>query len=646
MTFSEELLLVVSITHLALGLWVLARNPRHAVNRSFFLFALGAAGFVSGIALLYLTHDFLFDKLAWTGCTIMLAGLLLLAHTFPDRDRVARGFWLLLLPLGFNALCIPFDVLIRSITVDSEGYIQPVNGPLLPLFLFNSLLYAALAVALFLRNRDRAHGIARIRHTYLMAGVMTFVFTFVIFDAILPFFGIYKFNLLGPVASIVFAAATAYAIIRHQLLDIRVIVQRGLIYTVLLAFVIGCYIAVMQVLHYLLGMWGDAVTIASAVLTTAFGIMSAPWIEARFRKLTDPIFFKDRYEYAAALHLLSSVLHANIRFEDLVRESETALRSILRTADVRIRLGACDAGDGAAAVLSIPIMLESESIGCIHLGEKRSGDPYTPEDLQLLRTFAYQAATALARAGLHAKAQRHAQELEAKVSERTRELEEAHERERQMINDLSHTLQTPLTILQTKLDRLKPRLSDDAEVRSLEHSLRGFSGLIYDLLALARLEGARPSPSAPFSLSELVADIAEEIDTIASAVGIEVSIRIAPNVYVSGDERRLREALMNIASNAVKYQREEGRRSITLTLEADDGFARIAVQDSGIGIAPEDVPHIFDRFYRGNGKARMQSGTGLGLAIAKRIIEQHDGTIEARSEPGSGTTVIVTLPLR
>jgi signal transduction histidine kinase len=575
-------------------------------------------------------------------CFILLVDLLLDGAFPPWRRLFLYGVPCLVLSVfGFS----PYGIVSLSFPAGLPAQIVPGVIYSFALFLYlGGLTYGLARVWIGLaREHDK---LRRTQLLYVLVGLIVTLAGQVLFDVILPLLGELRFFTLGPIASVFFALGCGYAIARHKLLDIRIVAQRGLVYTLLLVTIVGLYVSLAVVIGLVLKDSTDASIFFSAGITVVAGIFGAPAVERYFRKMTDRIFFKDTYDYPAALHTLSGVLHANVAFADLVRESEAALARILRASSVRITLGTpLESAHAERGSLRISIELDGDGIGCIYVGPKRSGDPYAPEDVQLLRTFAYQAATALSRAQLYADAQKHAAELETKVQERTRELSEANDRERQMINDISHNLQTPLTILQTKLDQLKPIVKDDTEIRSFEQSLTGFSGFVYDLLALARLEGGRKPEYETIDLSLLLADLAEEIGTIAAADNAKVETAIAPGIRVFGDARRLREAFMNIASNALKYLKEDGARRLSFDARIESDDAIVVIRDTGIGIAAADLPHIFDRFYRGKDMPKELKGTGLGLAIAKRIVEQHAGSIMAQSELGSGTEIRIRLPL-
>lgn len=636
-------LVLIAATTLAIGSWVFWTKPRHPINQSFFVFTLGVSTWTLALVALYVTHDFVFDAFAWIGYLLMIAGIVAFARLFPSGTTLSPQFSFIYIPLGLCAAIIPFNGFISSITIDEQGFVDPQLGPLFPVFVVTTLIYLCLITYLFTINFRQSRGRTRAQMLYLISGIACFIGAFVLFDVLLPIVDIYQLNLLGPASSLIFTILVAVAIVRHQLLDIRVVIQRSLVYSILLGCVVGIYIVLLQFMHYALGPYDETATFISTISTTIIGIFSAPYIERFFRRVTDRIFFKDTYSYPDAVHTLSEVLHRNITLTDLVRESELALAQICKAEGVRIVL------DGAAdtdADLTIPLMLDGAPIGSIALQQKLSGDPYTAQDMQLLTTFAYQAATALSRAQLYAAAQNQTVILEQRVAERTRELSESRAREQQTLNDLSHNLQTPLTVLQTRLETFKRMMPHNRDITSFEQALAGFSEFVYDLLALARLEGGRAPAHEPLSLSALIADITEEIEVIAAADDITVRAVIAPRLTVHGDERRLREAFLNVASNALKYVRPDGPRQVTIQADRDAAGVRVRITDTGIGIAAAELPRVFDRFYRSAAIPAELKGTGLGLSITKRIVEHHHGTIHIESTIGTGTTVTIHLPTR
>ncbi|HEY6222574.1 MAG TPA: ATP-binding protein [Gemmatimonadales bacterium] len=223
---------------------------------------------------------------------------------------------------------------------------------------------------------------------------------------------------------------------------------------------------------------------------------------------------------------------------------------------------------------------------------------------------------------------------------------------RRFTADASHELKTPLTVLKAAVERALTTPNLPAEsLTALEESMdeiNRMTELVDALLTLARAdEGLVRLHQEPVDLRALILETEETGELLAEPAGIEVSADAPVDpVIVPVDGSRIRQLVMNLLTNAVKYTPAGGR--VRLWLERDDGRVRFGVSDTGIGIAPGDLPHIFDRFWRAD-SARTRTGerpgVGLGLAICKWIAEAHGGTIEVQSRPGRGTTFSVTLPV-
>jgi heavy metal sensor kinase len=219
---------------------------------------------------------------------------------------------------------------------------------------------------------------------------------------------------------------------------------------------------------------------------------------------------------------------------------------------------------------------------------------------------------------------------------------------RRFTADASHELRTPLTAIRTEAEvALGNSLSTDEHRQLLGSILEECDRLTRmtdQLLALAREDagGARHA-FGRLDLAALLGRVAETLRPLAQGKGVRLHAEANGPVPVRGDETRLRQVFYNLLDNAIKYTPEEGEVELTLTDQG--GSARITVRDTGVGIPPEHLPHVFDRFYRvDRARSRAEGGTGLGLSIAQSIVASHGGTIALASTPGQGTTCTVVLP--
>lgn len=221
---SQELfILFIAIINFAIAAYVLLSGFAKRVNRHFFLFALGATVWESSVALLFLTHQVFLNEFILYGGIVMMYGFSLLAMVFPENDRLPKWTLPYSLPFLFVLCAIPFNVFVRTIVLDAHNNPRPVNGPLFFLYATIAVLYAAAGVAALQRKLKRLEGSAKLQASYLLWGSAIFIALALLADAILPAFGIFQFNILGPAASIILVGTVAYAIVRHHLFDIRII---------------------------------------------------------------------------------------------------------------------------------------------------------------------------------------------------------------------------------------------------------------------------------------------------------------------------------------------------------------------------------------------------------------------------------------
>ena len=222
---------------------------------------------------------------------------------------------------------------------------------------------------------------------------------------------------------------------------------------------------------------------------------------------------------------------------------------------------------------------------------------------------------------------------------------------RRFTAEASHELKTPLTVVRAGVERALTRADTPPEtLAALEETLQEvnrMTELLDSLLTLARAdEGRAELHRESVDLRDIIAEAGETGELLAEHAGVGIAIKLPVEpVVVSVDRSRVRQLALNLIENAVKYTPAGGR--VSVELGSNDGRAVFTVADTGIGIAPGDLPHVFDRFWRADSartRTSERAGAGLGLAICKWIAEAHGGTIDVQSRPGRGTTFTVGLP--
>jgi len=218
--------------------------------------------------------------------------------------------------------------------------------------------------------------------------------------------------------------------------------------------------------------------------------------------------------------------------------------------------------------------------------------------------------------------------------------------QQRLLADVSHELRTPLTVIKGNVDLMRRmKKLDDESMISIDQEAGRLTRLVGGLLLLAQAETGKLALNLKrVELDLLLTEVFQEMSILA---GSKVHLRLneIDQAYVNGDRDRLKQVFINLVANAIQYTPQGG--DVFLSLETIGGQARLIVRDTGPGIPAEDLPHIFERFYRAE-KSRTRretTGFGLGLSIANWIVERHGGRIEVNSQEGKGTTFAIWLPL-
>jgi signal transduction histidine kinase len=286
------------------------------------------------------------------------------------------------------------------------------------------------------------------------------------------------------------------------------------------------------------------------------------------------------------------------------------------------------------SMIIIPLTARGQVLGSLLLATARDfGRRYTDRDVVIAKEVGRRVGLAVDRALLYRAAEQAA---------RTRE---------EMVAVVSHDLKNPLSTIQMAVSfLLEDLLPDDAahqrerkQLHVIHRSAERMYRLVHDLLDVATIEAGQLAVNrSPVTVAALMADALELLRPLAAAKRITLVAEVSPEVPpVAVDRERVLQVFSNLGGNAVKFTPADGRVEIRVTVR--DAVVEFAIYDTGPGIAPEDLPHVFDRFWQA--KRATRAGVGLGLAIAKGIVEAHDGRLRAESEPGRGSCFAFTLPV-
>ncbi len=295
---------------------------------------------------------------------------------------------------------------------------------------------------------------------------------------------------------------------------------------------------------------------------------------------------------------------------------------------------------GYRAVLAVPLLREDQIIGSLTFIRKAPGE-FPPEVVDVLKTFATQSALAIQNARLFRE-----------IADKSAQLEAASRHKSEFLANMSHELRTPLNAIigfsEVLVNRMFGELNEkqDEYLKDIFASGQHLLSLINDILDLSKIEAGRMELELadfdlPSAIDNALIVVRERASRREITLGHSVDERLGP---IRGDERKVKQVLLNLLSNALKFTPEGGR--IDVSAAEHDGVAEIAVTDTGVGIAPEDQEAVFEEFRQVGTADKKVEGTGLGLALSRKFIELHGGKIRVKSQVGHGSTFTFTLPMR
>jgi signal transduction histidine kinase len=295
---------------------------------------------------------------------------------------------------------------------------------------------------------------------------------------------------------------------------------------------------------------------------------------------------------------------------------------------------------GCAAYAGVPMWVGPRLVGWLALHRTEGPHEWTERERAVTEGLAYDLGGAILQALAH--------QQQIETVERLREVDRV---KTEFVSRVSHELRTPLTSIRGYVEMLIDQsfgAVSESQLLALGITVRNCDRLLTLIENLLVLSEADSGPSVKgyvaLDLAEIVSDVQAALVPVLSGRDLEVSFPTVPPVKrLSGDVQELERVLLNLLTNAVKFTPDGGRVTLQVTTSADE--VRIVVADTGIGISPADLPHVFRRFFRSQSAIRAEvPGTGLGLSLVKSIVEAHGGSIAVSSHPGVGSTFVVTLP--
>lgn len=597
----------------------------------------------------------------------------------------------------------------------------PEPGIAYHIFLAGWFFYVVYPTILLYRSYKVSIGIKRQQIRYLLTGMIIGYLGgstnyFLWYDIPIP--------PIGNILVSIFVICTTYAIVKYRFMDIHVLEKNLFVYTLLTLYMFSAFYAGASIFTQYIGDLFAPQTLIAEVLLTIFFVVTFVKISEQLTEVSEKRLFGNFFQYQHRLRELSQELTSVIDLQALVEKITAGILETMRLERVGVLLKDSETSDhykikkvvgfhednGISLVrdsfltkyleekrtpllyeelefilkdslpgdqrtqietlannmkhieaeLCLPLFLQKKLQGIIVLGPKAGGEAYSQGELDLLETLASQASVAIENARLYETIQDLNQNLEKKVKDQTKAIEDQNiklkgllEIKSEFLHIVSHQLRTPLTTLRGLLEFWKsgeyalfPVEKQKEMQERIFISTERLNQLIHDMLTAMDLEGgAFHFTFERVDLSDIVHAAYEELKDDFEKKGLE--FRFNPSQeqgVIMGDPRYLREVVSNLIDNAQKYT-PHGFVEVRIEKQADHMILRVV--DSGMGISEEDKQRLFQKFSRGSrAEEAFPNGSGLGLYIAKQIIEGHKGNIDVFSEgQGKGTTISITLPI-
>lgn len=711
--FFQFILCVVLGLNLLLGIIVLAKNPKKHINISFFLFVISLilwilTNYLSNNLTDYITAFFV-NKLIFLFTPYIVFSLLYFSIVFPNDSYEInyKKLLLLLIPVLISNILTLTDLTISGITFLKEGGTGVIFKNGIIFWAIQFLSYLFLSVYILAKKYNKEKGYYKVQLQYIVYGVSVTTFLATITNFIIPLLiNNYWLSNFGPFFTLIFISATTYAIIRHRLMDIRSVIARSVAYSLVVLILIVFYAT--DVFLISRNFFSNNVTIIQALTYSVLAIFIAYTYQPLKHYLevtTDHIFYKGKYDSNNFIFTLTKLISSTINLESLTKNTLLELINTMRITKgsyiifnensqnlvisegykkeqnfgkhvldklytrKRIIIFEDETNEeikqimrSMEASIILPLFEEENKEGLLILGEKKSGEIYSEQDIDVLQIFGPEVSVAIQNAKSYEEISRFNITLKEEVEKATKDLKEANLRLQELdklkdefVSLASHELRTPMTAIKSYLWMVLSGHGGALNEKQRFYTERAYSSvdrlikLVNDMLNISRIESGRLTlDMQSVDIRKTIQEVIEEVSPRADELGVKIIMDKGENIpEVIADSEKIKEVLFNLIGNSLKFTPKDG--SIHITINKQEKDVAIQIQDTGAGIASEDLPKLFNKFGLLPGSYTTNQpvmGTGLGLYICRSIIQLHQGTIKAVSEgKGKGSTFTFTLKI-
>lgn len=647
-------------------------------------------------------HDTLFWIRAVMFITAPLGPVLyLFIRAFPSSKlNVSKPvlFALIVLTLIVEALAFtPF--LFSKVTIGAQ--ITPTPAPGLILFGFLFVIVPMVGFFELIKKYRKTRGLEKLQLRYLVFGIFLTFFLLIITNFLLVIiFKISQFVIFGPIFSLIFVGFLFYAIVKHRLLQIRLVLALSAAYTIMMIVLAVIYtLGIFLISKYIFNSNISNVQLIISVMLAIFVVLTFERLKKFIEILTNTIFFRGKYNSAELILDLTTITASTYSLKTLTQEtleklltalhiehgvfiisknsgkfltvhkgnkrlpeySKEVLNKLLSVQKMTILdeekdMRIMQAMQKLNIFIVLPLIEQGSPVGFLLLGNKKLGEIFTAQDIKILEIFGPLITVAIQNAKSYEEIKRFNKTLNERVLHATSELQESHEKLKTLdkqkdafLGMASHELKTPITSIkaftQVLLKRAeKENLTKYAYIlKNVNTQTDRITQLINDLLNVSHIEsGKLVLKKTTFDLDNLVTKMIADIQVTTDTHEIIKKNNIPIPIY--GDANRIEQVIANLLTNAIKYSHSANK--IIVSIEKNAKEVTVHVQDFGQGIPVADQKKIFERFYRTREHEEKNiSGFGLGLFISSEIIRRHKGKIWVTSTKGKGSIFSFTLPI-
>lgn len=690
------------IINLFLSLLIYFRAKRTPANISLMVLAFAITGWCFAMVFYIMadkTSAILWAKLLHFFAVFTPTSFLLFGLYFP-KDTITPKLLNTLIIVTFimSSFALLQNAIITDVLIFPGADKKIVYGWAHPLYLIYFPLVFLIAYYVYYRKYLNATAYVRMQILYILLGCTATSLPAMITNLALPAMGYFGLHWVGQLFTMFWIGCMAYAIIKHRLLDIRLVVARAIIYILLVVFLgfvyaLGIFLFAGFVLE-------KTVSQNYLFVSTIFALFIAFTVQPLknyLESVTDKIFFKGTYNSNELVLKLTKIMASTLGLEALTKYTLHNLLDTMRITrgafvllkkdgtsvvkaegyGTRIHFNAVDVkkllslkriivldeedDDEISKILRhfecnviVPLLEDEHKEGLLILGEKKSGEIYLHKDIQVLEIFGPEVSVALTNAESYEEINKFNVTLKEEITKATKDLKNVNERLKELdvlknefVSVASHELRTPMTAIKSYLRMAldwkggqlmeKQRFFIDRAYQSVDRLIK----MVNDMLNISRIESGKLTIHIQsLDLKKLIQEVVEEVKPRANELGLHVDFHYDKSIpTVAADTDKIKEVIFNLVGNAMKFTNKEG--TISISLKRKDDMVIVKIIDTGVGLDPEDLSKLFRKFgllpgsYTTNQTAQ---GTGLGLYICKSIIDLHEGTISATSEgKGKGT---------